>query len=183
MVAISIQFEGTANARRIINAKGNFVRRIMPRAGREMFRVVKEDIRDEIRGQYSLADGRRPWSRTVQIGRLPAGRPALQSFAGKWSRAPVTTSADAAEMRITVPGGGAHVGGHGTTRTQTVTVIKARGGGGAMQATIRFKTGATVSRRKLLSGLELPSRPHANPDNPTTAGKVEVIMARRFEAA
>ena len=36
MVAISIQFEGISNARRIFRAKADFVARIMPRAGREI---------------------------------------------------------------------------------------------------------------------------------------------------
>ena len=184
MVAIAIDIEGGANARRIVGAKARFVARVMALAGRQMFGEVKEDIRAEIRGQYYLAAGRRPWVRTKQFGRLSAGRPALQSYAAKWSRAPVTTSANAAEMRITVAGGSAHVGGRGTQRNQVVTAIKPRGSVGAMQTAILRKTGAFVSRRTLLGpGLQLPSRPHANPDNPVTARKVEVIMARRFEAA
>lgn len=184
MVAIDIQFEGLPNARRIFSAKASFVARVMPRAGREMFRAVKADIRDEVSGQHYLAGGRKSWPRTKQFGRLAAGRPALRSYAAKWSRAPVTTSANAAEIRVTIPGGGAHVGGGGLERNETVTSIKPRGPAGAMQTAIFRKTGAFVSRRTLLGpGLQLPSRPHANPDNPVTARKVEVIMARRFEGA
>lgn len=184
MVAIKIQIEGGATARRLVGAKANFLGRIMPRTGREIFRAVKTDIRAEIRGQYYLAAGRRAWARTVQLGRLAAGRKALQSYASKWGRAAVTTRADSAEIRITADGASAHVGGHGLQRNRVVTKIKPSGPVGGMQSAILRKTGGFVSRSRLLGpGLQLPSRPHANPDNPTTARKVEVIMARRFEAA
>lgn len=181
---ITVEIEGAA-VQALFERKARFAGNFMAEIGREALDVVKRDVQGEIRGQYYLAGGRQKWPITVQIGRLPAGRPALQHFAREWENATPRVSASEAELRVSIPGGGAHVGGEGTQRGSVGqrTVIKPLGTPRAMQGAIYAKTGAWISSKKLESGLELPARPHANPDNPVTARGVEQVMARKLEGA
>lgn len=174
--------EGLPAMDALFERKATFARRFMQITGREQLDVVKEDIADEIRGQHSLADGRRRWARAVPIGRLAGGRPMLRHFGPAWAAAAPQVSLASAEIEITEQGAGAHAGGTGTTRSFAVTAIR---GGGSMQRAIRAKTGGGfVSLRTLTgAGLQLPGRPHANPNNPTTARKIERVLVRRFEEA
>lgn len=184
MTLIQVQVEGLPAAVALFDRKARFAGRFMQITGREQISVVKEDIADEISGQYSLADGRKRWPSAVPIGRLAGGRPMLQHFGPAWAAARPRVSASSAEIQITEQGAGAHVGGTGTRRSFTVTAIRPRGAA-AMQGAIRAKTGGFVSLATLTGpGLQLPGRPHANPNNPTTAGKIERrVLVRRFEEA
>jgi len=180
MTLVQVQVEGLPAAVALFDRKARFAGRFMQVTGRDQLAVVKEDIADEIAGQYSLADGRKRWATAVPIGRLAAGRPMLRHFGTAWAAAPAQVSDTSAEMRITEQGAGAHAGGSGTKRSFAVTAIR---GGGAMQRAIRAKTGGFVSLATLTGpGLQLPGRPHANPNNPVTAGKIERrVLVRRFE--
>ncbi len=182
MTLVQVEVEGLSAGVALFDRKARFAGDFMKITGRDQLRVVKEDIADEISGQYSLADGRRRWPPTVPIGRLAGGRPALRHFGPARAGAPPQVSAAEAKIQITEQGAGAHVGGRGTRRSFTITAIR---GGTATQSAIRAKTGGFVSLSTLRGpGLQLPGRPHANPDNPTTAGKIERrVLVRRFEEA
>lgn len=182
MTLVQVEVQGLSAAVALFDRKARFAGRFMQITGRDQLEVVKEDISGEISGQYSLADGRKRWPVAVPIGRLPGGRPMLRHFGPAWAAAPPQVSATSAEIQITEQGAGAHVGGRGTRRSFAVTAIR---GGASMQRAIRAKTGGFVSLATLSGpGLQLPGRPHANPNNPVTAGKIERrVLVRRFEEA
>ena len=184
MTLVQVQVEGLPAAVALFDRKARFAGRFMQITGREQLDVVKEDTAGEIAGQYSLADGKKRWPAAVPIGRLAGGRPMLRHFGPAWAAAPPQVSATSAETQITEQGAGAHVGGTGTKRSFVVTAIRPRNAA-ATQGAIRSATGGFVSLRTLTGpGLQLSSRPHANPDNPTTAGKIERrVLMRRFEEA
>ncbi len=182
MTQVQVEVEGLPAAVALFDRKARFAGRFMQITGRDQLRVVKEDIAGEIAGQYSLADGKKRWPSAVPIGRLVGGRPMLRHFGPAWAAAPPQVSATSAEIQITEQGAGAHVGGRGTRRSFATTSIR---GGASMQRAIRAKTGGFVSLARLTGpGLQLPGRPHANPNNPTTARKIERrVLVRRFEEA
>ena len=110
----------------------------------------------------------------------------LQHFGPAWASAPAQVTDDTAELQITEQGAGAHVGGKGTRRSEAVTGIKPRGSPGAVQSAIARATGGGIVSlsRLTTTGVRLPGRPHANPNNPVTAGKIERrVLLRRFEGA
>lgn len=182
MTLVTVEIEGLSAATALFGRKAEHAGRFMLEGGREFLRVVKGGIADEVQGQFSLADGRAPWEEAKQIGTLPAGRPVLQFLGRAWAAAPPQVSADRAELEITEPGASAHAGGAGTKRSNRVTFITSPGG--SAQAPIFFKTGALVSRALLATrGVRLPSRPHANPNNPETAAGIERVLERNFEKA
>ena len=82
-----------------------------------------------------------------------------------------------------------HAGGIGTKRSHTTTVVRPRKFTSSGRPHMQIKLaadpaiGVFLSAARLKRGLEIESRPHANPNNKVTARRIERVMVTGFEKA
>ncbi len=194
MAQINITIEGVGAAVKLFERKITFGKNLMRNIGRPAARAVKAVIGQEFAGQfYQGPAGRRAWARTHGFGERQAGRPGLGGTSGRpnaaWQGASPRITATTLELRARYQGAGVHAGGVGTQRSHTTTVVRPRkftsSGRPHMQIKLAADPGIKVflSAARLKRGLEIESRPHANPNNPVTARRIERVMEVDFEKA
>ena len=140
------------------------------------------------RAWHTPTGGVRPWKPVNQppFGTYQKSNPPLRRYLRAWQGGPggfEKSTPTSVQIGVRLPGAAAHRGSFGSFIGERVTLIKARRRTGSgklrMQLFLGLEYGVWIGEAKLLSGLELHSRPHAT-KNPELVKQLADIQERHL---